>query len=227
MTTEEWDSSIDLWLMLHNAQQQTGDARKMSLFGAGCCRRYWPLLLPEAQAILAEFEALLDRLPMATLDDVCTAGQELCRRANVAVGLVRPLDSSTGKLRLAAAKAVCYAVLGEVWGAYGYFTELDPGEEVPFVQLLRDIFGNPFRPVSIQAAWRTDTAMSLARGMYESGDCSPMPILADALEEGGCASAGILDHCRSPGPHFRGCWVLDSLLEINGRPGASADRPRE
>jgi hypothetical protein len=39
-----------------------------------------------------------------------------------------------------------------------------------------------------------------------------MPILADALEEAGCTDAAILDHCRQPGEHVRGCWVVDLLL---------------
>jgi hypothetical protein len=217
MTAEEWDASDNLWLMLHNAEQRTGDQRKMSLFGAGCCRRHWSFLLPESRAILAEFEALLDTPPRATSGDIFTACLTLCRRANVAVESVRPLDPSTDELRVAAAKAVCYAVTGS-WGAYGYFTELDPSEKVPFVHLLRDIFGNPFRPAAIQAAWRTGPATSLARGMYDSGDYSPMPILADVLEESGCDSGEVLRHCRSSGQHFRGCWVLDSLLGIKAEP---------
>ena len=39
-----------------------------------------------------------------------------------------------------------------------------------------------------------------------------MPILADALQDAGCDSADILDHCRGPGPHVRGCWVVDLVL---------------
>jgi hypothetical protein len=39
-----------------------------------------------------------------------------------------------------------------------------------------------------------------------------LPILADALEEAGCTDADILAHCRGPGPHVRGCWVVDLLL---------------
>lgn len=49
--------------------------------------------------------------------------------------------------------------------------------------------------------------------MYDARDFSSMPILADALEEAGYTSADILDHCRGPGPHVRGCWVVDLLLE--------------
>ena len=61
-------------------------------------------------------------------------------------------------------------------------------------------------------AWRTDTALSLARQMYESRDFSAMPILADALQDAGCDSDDILNHCRGPGPHVRGCWVVDLVL---------------
>ena len=78
--------------------------------------------------------------------------------------------------------------------------------------LVRDIFGNPFRPVAFAPAWRTDTVKSLAAQMYESRDFSAMPILADALQDAGCDSTDILAHCRSNGPHVRGCWVVDLVL---------------
>jgi hypothetical protein len=37
-------------------------------------------------------------------------------------------------------------------------------------------------------------------------------ILADALQDAGCDNDRILDHCRGPGPHVRGCWVVDLVL---------------
>ncbi|HVL14361.1 MAG TPA: hypothetical protein VM529_17445 [Gemmata sp.] len=77
---------------------------------------------------------------------------------------------------------------------------------------IRDIFGNPFRPVAFDRAWRTDTAVSLARGMYESRDFGAMPILADSLQDAGCTSDVILTHCQQPGLHARGCWVVDLVL---------------
>lgn len=80
-------------------------------------------------------------------------------------------------------------------------------------RLVRDIFGNPFRPVTFDPDWRTTTAVQLARGMYEGRDFAAMPILADALQDAGCDNADILDHCRGPGPHVRGCWVVDLVLE--------------
>jgi hypothetical protein len=118
-------------------------------------------------------------------------------------------------------------VLGNnvVWGAVSaagaLATETAAGKD-PSVQamrewrvqadLLREIFGNPFRPVPFDAAWRTPTAVALAGQMYESRDFSAMPILADALQDAVCDSDDILGHCRGPGPHVRGCWVVDLVL---------------
>ena len=83
----------------------------------------------------------------------------------------------------------------------------------PDADRLRDIFGNPFRPVTFSPEWRTDTAVALARQMYESRDFSAMPILADALQDAGCDSDDILAHCRDPKQvHVRGCWVVDLVL---------------
>jgi len=80
--------------------------------------------------------------------------------------------------------------------------------------IIRDIFGNPFRPVAFSPEWRTDTAVELARQMYESRDFSAMPILADALQDAGCDNEDILKHCRDANqPHVRGCWVVDLVLD--------------
>jgi hypothetical protein len=90
--------------------------------------------------------------------------------------------------------------------------EADPEELVAQSHWLRDIFGNPFRPATFLPEWRTSTVLALAQQMYDSRDFSAMPILADALQDAGCDNAAILEHCRGPGPHVRGCWVVDSLL---------------
>ena len=76
----------------------------------------------------------------------------------------------------------------------------------------RDVFGNPFRPAAVDPTWLTSTAVATARQMYESRDFSAMPILADALQDAGCECDDILSHCRGPGPHVRGCWVVDLVL---------------
>jgi hypothetical protein len=78
--------------------------------------------------------------------------------------------------------------------------------------LVRDIFGNPFRPVTLDPRWLTSNVVGLARGIYEDGAFERMPLLADALLDAGCEDADILGHCRGGGPHARGCWVVDLVL---------------
>jgi hypothetical protein len=78
--------------------------------------------------------------------------------------------------------------------------------------LLRDVFGNPFRSVTLDPSWRSPTTTSLANVIYAERRFDDMPVLADALEEAGCTNDDILDHCRGPGPHVRGCWVVDLIL---------------
>jgi hypothetical protein len=80
-------------------------------------------------------------------------------------------------------------------------------------ELLRDIFGNPFRDLSFSPAWHTDAAVALACQMYESRDFGAMPILADAFQDAGCEDEAILSHCRDANQvHVRGCWVVDLVL---------------
>ena len=78
--------------------------------------------------------------------------------------------------------------------------------------LLRDIFGNPFRPASCDPSWLTPAVVALATAIYRDRAFDRMPSLADALQDAGCDVANILTHCRSDEPHVRGCWVTDLLL---------------
>ncbi|AMV28725.1 hypothetical protein VT84_30245 [Gemmata sp. SH-PL17] len=78
--------------------------------------------------------------------------------------------------------------------------------------VLRDIFGNPFRPVTVESSWLTSTVTALATGIYAEKAFDRLPILADALMDAGCANDDLLNHLRSDGPHVRGCWALDLVL---------------
>jgi hypothetical protein len=77
---------------------------------------------------------------------------------------------------------------------------------------LRCLFANPFQPITFSPSWLTSTAVALATSIYDSRDFSAMPILADALQDAGCDNDDILTHCRQPGEHVRGCWVVDLIL---------------
>jgi hypothetical protein len=78
--------------------------------------------------------------------------------------------------------------------------------------IFRDIFGNPFRPVTVDPEWGTSTVVGIADGIYADRAFDRLPILADALQDAGCENSDLLDHCRGPGPHVRGCWVVDLVL---------------
>ena len=78
--------------------------------------------------------------------------------------------------------------------------------------LVRCIFGNPFRPATLDPNWRTSTVLTLAQGIYDERAFDRLPILADALQNAGCANEEMLAHCRGEGPHARGCWVVDLVL---------------
>jgi hypothetical protein len=85
-------------------------------------------------------------------------------------------------------------------------------EEAHQVALLRDIAGDPRRPVALSGVWLTPNVLALTQAMYEQRYFDRMPQLADALEEAGCSDSAILGHCRNGREHVRGCWVLDLLL---------------
>jgi hypothetical protein len=82
-------------------------------------------------------------------------------------------------------------------------------------KVLHCVFGNPFRPVIVDPGWLDWNGRiipKLADAIYDERRFDDLPILADALEDAGCDNADILDHCRQPGEHARGCWVIDLLL---------------
>jgi hypothetical protein len=83
--------------------------------------------------------------------------------------------------------------------------------------LVRCIFGNPFRPSRLDPAWlgaNGGAVRDLASVIRAEARFADLPILADALEDAGCTDGQVLDHCREPGPHGRGCWVLDLLAPL-------------
>ncbi len=109
-----------------------------------------------------------------------------------------------------------------VWAARGKaarrstWSLLSGGSGVCECQFLRDIFGNPFRPSPslppAVIAWHDWTVRRIAEGIYGDRAFDRLPVLADALLDAGCDNEDLLAHCRSKGPHVKGCWALDLIL---------------
>src|SRR5262249_46380727 len=110
------------------------------------------------------------------------------------------------------ANAVCYAL-----GIAAHSSQL--GQQPAHAALVRELFGNPFRPAASSSAWLTLQVVALAQAAYGERelpagtlDDTRLAVLADALEEAGCDQADLLAHLRGPGPHVRGCWAVDLIL---------------
>ncbi len=240
MTEAEWLGCSDPEEMFEHLEP-TGllTQRKLRLFEVVCCRRFTSRLpAPVLVNALDVAEQFADGLvTTAELSHIHEAARELEAESAMneegnsetdalhhgakAVGdATSPNNSdySSGILDVIdhAVNAVAYASPAYPKDnheeAVALFQRVRASESRSLAAIICDIFGNPFRPVVLDLAWRTDTAVSLARGMYESRDFSAMPILADALQDARCDSTDILAHCRSAGPHVRGCWVVDLVL---------------
>jgi hypothetical protein len=217
MTETEWEMSNDPRRMLQVIEASLPSERKVRLFNAAICRRYWEYLPEESKAILSESELLADGLVQRGSGEF-----DLCHRANAIVG---PLDrkyptkrypNAKTRIRRDSAAAVCYAVIpNELWGAVSYFWEINPAEKEWHSAILRDVFGNPFRQVSLDPSsvmCGGAKLMSIAQAIYDNRGFDRLPLLADALEGAGCTNAYLLAHCRQLGPHFKGCWAVDLIL---------------
>jgi hypothetical protein len=130
-----------------------------------------------------------------------------------------------------AADAAAWAAVGRT-GAAGprAWAAARTGERAAQAALLRCLLGNPFGPpVPLDAAvlaWHGGAAVKLARAVHDDRDlrtgtldAARLAVLADMLEEAGCADGVLLGHLRSPAPHVRGCWTVNLVLGSSRRQG--------
>jgi hypothetical protein len=218
MTEAEWLACEEPKRMLEYLWGKAGD-RKLRLFAVACCRLLPALLAArDVPALLRVAELLADGLvPFADTEAVRTPPDDWTYEWTYAI---RVLDDAAWVAAAGVAKSshtyASYRAVSDWIGPSSEFLKVGLQAEViarrEQTMLLRDIFGNPFRPVSLNPAWLMSTVKALATQMYESRDFGAMPILADALQDAGCDNDDVLTHCRESGPHVRGCWVVDLLL---------------
>jgi hypothetical protein len=230
MTEDQWLACMDPVPMLEFISGRAS-GRKLRLFSVACIRRVQRFLLTaDSLGVIDLAEQLADD-PSTTVDE--EAVDSLLAAASIVGGIV-PDDPDACVPIDFRADAVCDAILHAVadpedfnrTGASHSLRAAEravdalrhAGEEIdsePRFQagLLRDIFGNPFRPVSLEFRWLTSNVVKLANTIYDNRDTARLPLLADALQDAGCNDETILSHCRSVGPHVRGCWVVDLLLK--------------
>jgi hypothetical protein len=126
-------------------------------------------------------------------------------------GKAYPYDAASTAAK-GAARALAYAAARTVANPAVTWEEVRQRESTAQTALVRDVFGNPYRPVPLDPNCLTPTVVTLARTIYDKRAFDRMPLLADALEDAGCHDPDIQAHCRQPGEHVRGCWAVDLLL---------------
>jgi hypothetical protein len=195
--------------MIRLLEHRTSE-RKVRLFGCACCRRIWHLLTDGRSRAAVEASQRF-------ADGLCST-DELQSTAGAASAAVLEAEGALwaggSRQALAAASA---AARTATWEAARLALEAAEGsreERLAQCSLLRDLF-HPFYSGVVAPAWRSwngGAIALLAQAIYDDGGFDRLPILADMLEDAGCADRAILDHCRGPGPHIRGCWIVDRIL---------------
>jgi hypothetical protein len=201
VTEREWlteGDPIEMVRLIH----PTATDRKLRLFAVAWCRRIWQDLPNEFRAAVAVAEQFADReRTKKELNAVKRESGAALTHVTRHPDVQRACTTAWSSTRDAPSAAM-----------YPCWVFTEGADRRAQVALLRDLFGNPFRRVAFDPAWRTPTVVSLARGVYADRAFDRLPVLADALMDAGCTDADVLDHCRAPGPHARGCWVVDRVL---------------
>jgi hypothetical protein len=223
MDEKQWERCSDPGPMWGHLEAKA-DARKLRLFACACARRIWDLLTDRwSREVIETAEryadgqasrAALDRARLAARkarnrikgDKTAADIAQYCGAANVQEAVWNVADVMVS---LAVWQQARESPAATRKGFRAETTEMKRQ-----CDLLRELFGNPFRRVRVPAAWLTwndRTIPRLARAIYEERAFDRLPILADALEEAGCDNKDILRHCRGQQEHVPGCWILDLL----------------
>jgi hypothetical protein len=208
VTEKEWLECAEPEVMLKFVESKATE-RQLRLFICACVRQVWNHLDHETSERAVELAE--------QFSDGGVSEEVLGRAAWAALCAADHVDllPTTFNARHAAMYApTSHPNIEYALSASWYVALVTPGgcSEKEQAEILRDLIPHPFRPVTCDPAWRTSTVLALAQGIYDERAFDRMPILADALQDAGCDSADILDHCRGPGPHVRGCWVVDLIL---------------
>jgi hypothetical protein len=242
MTEAEWALGTNTRLMLQHLHgldsawryflhfpRYRRSGRKLWLFACACIRLVWPWWsVPRILQAVESIESQADGGPWKKHASCSPPTFRKMPEGAACLGCAAyfaemgPIPQALRKVVNFTAGAYQYAVApgGDSASLIAAYTRADAVQ----ASFLRDIFGFlPFRPFPpISPAWLTwngGIVPRLAHAIYENRDLpsgmldrARLLVLADALEEAGCTDAALLDHCRSEGPHLRGCWPVDLLL---------------
>lgn len=226
MNETDWLAGTEPLAMLDS--QDGLSERKLRLFACACVRRRWDLIPHRRQRGAVELAERLaeGRAEAAELDDARPRAVVWAYEAPEFEQLIYQAAASTlAESASEAAREACESVL--YYATMEASFEAVPGEDEARLssaafeaegrvlgRLALEVFGNPFRPVTIDPAWLAwsdGAALAIAREIDEARRFDDLPYLADALTDAGCTEEPLLRHLRGGG-HVRGCWALDAIL---------------
>jgi hypothetical protein len=206
MTEAEWLSCADPTPMLEFLQRKVSD-RKVQLFVVSCLGRLWHLLDERSRRAVEAVEAYAEG--RIAEEQLFQARQEAFH------GLMYIVPEGDGE-RILQDIASNITLVGGLSNATGFL--LSGLREFPSCvapDTLRDVIGPLlFRSISSKPgwlAWNDSTVVKIAQAIYDERAFDRMPILADTLADANCDNTEFLGHCREPGTHVRGCWLIDLL----------------
>jgi hypothetical protein len=228
MDEDAWLHGTDLAAMLDYLEGKVSD-RKLRLFACACVRRYWdrftypiPRQAVEMAERLAEGEAEAQEVEEMRQTADGSAGNApmwdqfayMAAAASLAEVAIDAARNTRDLCRQQAMRDAAYEVIaGE--NEQSINAAASAAECGHQADLLREVIGNPFRPVQIDPNWlsiASGAAAAVAREIDEAHRFEELPYLADALMDAGCSDVVLLEHLRQPAEHVRGCWALDALL---------------
>jgi hypothetical protein len=203
MTEGEWLNASEPQAMLEflRTSGRTSE-RKLRLFAVACSRRVWTLIDALGRSAVEVAEKFADGLAGP---DELRAARLACQGAGDQASWYAAATIPENAARNAARSA-------QVGVANNPLVGTEAAELLAQANLVRDIFGDPFRPLSVDQSWQTPAVVELAQVIYDDRAFELLPELADALEQTGCSDAEVLGHCQAPEPHVRGCWLIDLVL---------------
>jgi hypothetical protein len=196
MTEAEWLGCTDPTLMFQFLQERASD-RKLRLFALACCRRIFHLLGDErARAWFGQ--SVSDKDVAAKTD---SSGAQAILDSLLNDGW--KLEDFQFRLLYGAARAASGEEVIRSGGASPEWNEAFARERNEQASLMREYFGNPFRPLPP----RPEDIAPLADEIY-AGRWELMPLLGEWLQEHGFWTEG--EHCLDPSvKHVKGCHVVD------------------
>jgi hypothetical protein len=211
LTEDEWwdCGSVERLATCLRSGPRQPSPRKARLFACACARRFLPLLVDGRDRQAVELaEAFADEAGSTTRQALTALWEDVWRHSRE--GLTRATALALEVVAVATDPRPCPGQVDRAIRAAQACSEVGP-----LAPLVREVFGNPFRVLSVEPAWlawNDGCVPKLARSLSDERRWQDLPILGDALEDAGCDNADLLDHCRQRGEHVRGCWALDAVL---------------